>query len=165
MEKTDINAKIREFHAVLPRFPDGRINFSESDSATVMNVFVKFRNKVLLLKRSDKVRAYKGLWNSIGGYLDDLKPLREKVLEELWEEIGVEEKDIKEIALKEVYTYADASINKTWITQIVVVELKAIKKIRLDWEHTQYRWIEPEELKNYDIVPHLEVIAKKALGA
>jgi len=28
-------------------------------------------------------------------------------------------------------------------------------KYRIDWEHDEYRWINPKEIKNYETVPRL----------
>ncbi len=28
--------------------------------------------------------------------------------------------------------------------------------IKLDWEHTEYRWIKPQKMKDFDTVPGLE---------
>ena len=94
----DIDSKLKktlkQFES-LPRFPDGRINYKDSKKAAVLTCFVKFKDKILLLKRSDYVWTYKGKWNTVAGYIDEDKPLKEKVLEELREEIDVEEDNIK----------------------------------------------------------------------
>lgn len=66
------------FAKILPHFPDGRIDYSHASKAPVVIIFVKHKGKILLLKRSSKVRAYKGKWQVVAGYLDEVKPLREK---------------------------------------------------------------------------------------
>jgi 8-oxo-dGTP diphosphatase len=162
---TGIGSEIRRFYGSLPHFPDGRINFSGSDAATVMTVFVMHRGKLLLLKRSGKVANYKGKWHVVGGYIDSLEPIEDKAVGELREETGILEKDIASIDVKGVYTYTDGAIKKKWITQVVVVELKAVPEIRIDWEHTEYRWIFPDELESYDVIYNLPELMKKALGA
>lgn len=160
----DIAEEIRRLYGKLPKFPDGRMDFSGSDTATVVTIFVLHKGRLLLLRRSDKVSSYRGKWHIIGGYLDDLQPLRSKVLEELREEASIAEKDIGSIDVKDVYTYTDASIRKTWITQVVVVHLKSLPEIKIDWEHTEYRWISPGELESYDVIYNLPKIMKMALG-
>jgi len=42
------------------------------------------------------------------------------------------------------------------------VDLKKKPDIKLNWEHTEYRWIKPEELKKFDIVPSLDNSLKRA---
>ena len=152
---------IREFEKKLPKFPDGRIDYHSSKTAPVLNAFVKCKDKILLLKRSQKVRTYKGKWNSLGGYLDEPVPLKEKILEELDEELGVKENIIKTIKEGESFTFEDKEIGMIWIIFPVVVELKEMPEIKLDWEHTEYRWIYPKEIKNYDTVSKLEIVYNK----
>ena len=159
----EIDKILREFLEKLPKFPDGRIDYSNSDKVAVLTCFVKFKDKILLLKRSKKVGVYKLKWNTIAGYIDELKSIRKKVLEELKEEIGVLQKDIQEIKIKESYEFFDSDIKKAWIIYPAIVELKKKPKIRLDWEHTEFKWIFSEEIMKYDIVPKLDESLKRVL--
>ena len=163
MEEQKIFETIKEFSKRLPKFSDGRINYSKSKIAPVINVFVKFKDKVLILKRSNKVRVYQNKWNAVAGYLDELKPIQEKVLEEIKEELGVNKNNIFTIYFGQPYEFTDNKINKTWIVYPVLVEFQKEPEIKLDWEHTEYKWIKPEELKNFDIVPKLEESLKRIL--
>lgn len=147
---------LQEFSEKLPKFSDGRIDYSSSDKASVLTCFVKYKDKILLLKRSDKVSNYQGLWNTVAGYLDEFKPLEEKAREELQEELGITADMIKKIKLGEPYEFEDKKINKTWIIFPVLVELNKEPVIKLDWEHTEYKWIDSADLKKFDIVPNLE---------
>ena len=58
MNKQEIGALeiVKELSKTLPRFPDGRIDYSNSDVAPVVTIFVEYGNKILLLRRSDKVK-------------------------------------------------------------------------------------------------------------
>jgi 8-oxo-dGTP pyrophosphatase MutT (NUDIX family) len=155
-QEQNILKTIEKFARKLPKFPDGRINYSNSDTAPVATIFIKYRDKILLLKRSDEVREYKGKWNVVAGYLDEFKPFHEKILEEINEETGINESNILSIQFGKQYEFTDEKINKTWIIHPVLVELRNEPKIKLDWEHTEYKWIKPEELKIFDIVPELD---------
>jgi 8-oxo-dGTP diphosphatase len=149
---------LHEFSEKLPKFEDGRIDYFTSDKAPVLNCFVRFQNQVLILKRSDKVRAYQGLWNSISGYLDEIRPLEEKVLEELREELGIDSELVLQIKNGKPYEFFDGDIKKTWIIFPVLAELKTQPEIRLDWEHTECKWIDSADLKKFEIVPGLDKI-------
>jgi len=159
----DIDELLKEFEN-LPRSPEGRIDYHQSNKALVMNCFVKYKDKVLILKRSNEVLNYKEQWNSIGGFIDEAKPIEKKVLEELKEEIGIEKDKILDIKVKDSWELFDPEINKTWIIFPVLVELKENPEIKLDWEHTEYKWIKPEEIMNYDIIYRLEDNLKRVLG-
>jgi ADP-ribose pyrophosphatase YjhB (NUDIX family) len=88
----------------LPSFPDGRINYKDSDLAPVLTVFISFGAKILLLKRSKKVNTYQGKWNTVAGYIDQIRPLKEKVLEELREELSIDEAIISDIKYGNTHT-------------------------------------------------------------
>ncbi len=154
---------IKKFYDKLPHFPDGRINYADSDSAPVLNVFVKCDREILLLKRSDKVGNYKGYWNTVAGYLDELKPIGEKALEEFQEELGLPKSMISNMRLGGHHKYFDEAISKTWIIFPVMIELKEKPEIKLDWEHDEYKWILPDELKNFQIVTGLDIGLGKVL--
>jgi len=156
---------LKEFAETFPKFPDGRIDYSRSNVALVITVFVRYKDTILLLKRSDRVSTYKGKWNTVAGYLDEIRPVEEKVLEELREELGIGKEDILSIYLADSFEFNDSNIGKTWIVTPVLVELSKKPEIRLDWEHTDFKWILPEELKNFDTVPNLDLSFEKAMEA
>lgn len=147
---------IKSYIDKLPRFPDGRIDYTGSDTAPVLICFVKCGGEVLLLQRSNKVKTYQGLWNTVAGYLDEDKPLLEKAKEELCEELGLELNLISTFIEGKPYKFTDSDINITWIIFPVMTELKTKPKIKLDWEHNKYQWINLDNLSNFDIVPNLK---------
>lgn len=163
MNEEKILKIIKRFAKKLPKFADGRIDYSTSETAPVITVFVKYKNKILLLKRSDKVLTYKGKWNTVAGYLDDMKPIKEKALEELSEEIGVKKDIISNIDIRETFKFKDQDLNKTWIVTPVLVMLSYLPQIKLDREHTEFRWIKPEEIIDFDCVPMIAKSLKKVI--
>ncbi len=165
MENKNLFALLRKLSKTSPHFPDGRINYSHAKLAPVINCTVVCKGKVLLLKRSRKVRSYKGKWNTIGGYLDELKSAREKALEEIKEELGIEKRNVKRIKFFKSFRVADKKIKKIWIVFPVLAELKSKGKIKLDWEHTSYKWVKPEEIKRFDTIPNLQKQVIKMIGA
>ncbi|MBU2579184.1 NUDIX domain-containing protein [Patescibacteria group bacterium] len=154
---------LQEFSEKLPKFSDGKINYSESNKAPVLTCFVKYNDKILLLKRSNEVRVYQGLWNSVAGYLDEFRPLEEKAREELREELGITADLIKQTKMGQPYEMIDNNVQKIWIIFPVLVELNKKPAIKLDWEHTEYQWISPSELKKFDVVPSLDKTLAKVL--
>jgi len=159
----DIDELLKEFEN-LPKTSEGRIDYHQSNRALVMNCFVKYKDKILILKRSNQVLNYKRQWNAIGGFIDEDKSIEEKVLEELKEEVCINKDNISEIKVKDSWELHDPEVNKTWIIFPVLVELKEKPEIKLDWEHTEYKWIKPEEISSYDIIYKLEENLKRVLG-
>ena len=155
---------IEKFAQKIPKLPNGRINYRNADKAPVVTIIVKFKDKILLLKRSNNVSTYRGKWQAVAGYLDEVRPLKEKVLEELREEIGVLEKDIEKIKYGKMFEFHDKDIGKTWIVNPVLAKLKKKPQIKIDFEHTDYKWISPEEIGKVDIVPNLKESMKRVLN-
>ncbi len=157
MKEEYILKVIEELSKKLPKLPDGRIDYSHSVFAPVVIIFVKYQDKILLLKRSAKVSTYPQKWSVVAGYLDEPKPIRQKVLEELKEELGLGKDVISKIHLGQSHKVRDDSINRLWLRFPVLVELKKKPKIVFDWEHTQFKWIKPEELKDFDTPPFFQI--------
>jgi len=152
---------LRRFGKDLSHFPDGRIDYSSSRQAPVVTVFIEYGGKILLLKRSRKVRTYKGKWNTVAGYLDEDKPLRRKVLEEVSEEIGLAKKDVRRVFFGKPFTFKDTEGNLTWHIFPALIQLKRKPRIRLDFEHTAYRWIDPKDIYKYKTVKDLPMSLSK----
>ncbi|MCX6738311.1 MAG: NUDIX domain-containing protein [Candidatus Parcubacteria bacterium] len=148
---------IKKLGVDLPKFPDGRIDYTNSISAPVLIIFVRHQGEILLLKRSKKVNAYKGKWSVVAGYLDEIKPIREKVLEELKEETNIIEDNIIDIKFGQSYKIKDDSVHRLWLRFPVLVELKEKPKIKLDYEHTDFKWIKPEEISKFDTPPFFHI--------
>lgn len=149
---------IEDFSARLPKFPDGRIDYTNSKESAVLNIFVEYAGKYLFMKRSGKVIAYKGKWSTVVGFLDEARPIEEKVLEELREEAGIKENMIKFISIGKIIRREDNKIDRVWIICPVFVKMKKMPKIILDWEHTEFKWISKEEIKSLDTLPNLEKV-------
>ncbi|MFE3845697.1 NUDIX domain-containing protein [Thermoplasmatota archaeon] len=163
MQEIEILIKLKEFGKKLPKFSDGRINYTKSNKCLVLTVFIVFNNKILLLKRSEKVSTYKNKWNTVTGYIDEKKPIYNKILDEIKEELGITKKDILSYNLYESFEFEDKKINKKWIIYPSKIELKNNPKIKLDWEHSEYKWIYPKDLFKYDIVPKLDLSLNKVI--
>jgi len=158
-------ARELQAYAGLPRFPDGRIDYSHADKAPVLSCFVIYRGKVLLLKRSAKVRGYQGKWGTVAGYLDEPISLEEKACKELRQETGITRDQVERFAIGEPYDFEDAEIGRTWCIYPMLAVLKVPADVEIDWEHTDYKWIEPLRLAEYDTVPRLAESLQRALRA
>ena len=127
----------------LPRFSDGRINYSGSKEAAGVYVIIYFEKELLLVKRSNKVSSLCGEWFFVCGYLDEAaKSVEEKALEELEEETKIVQEDIRSITHFEQVVLKNKG---TWFIDVVIVELKNKSDVVLDWEHDEYRWVSLEE--------------------
>lgn len=138
----------------------GQIDYTHARWAPVINCVVKFKDKILVVKRNQKLNFYPGYWNGVAGFLDDHKSLEEKVEEEIKEELNLSLKDIRRIRLGEIFDQEEPKYKKTWIVHPVLAEVKT-DKIKLDWEAENYRWIKPNEAKKLKLLPGFGEVLKK----
>lgn len=157
MDKSEVARRLRKLYNSLPRFGDGRIDYTNSDVAVVVTVFVVYKGKVLLLKRSQGVLNYKGLWNGVGGYVDRLVPPEKVALKEIREELGIKKANVLRVNSGLAHALTDRKLGRKWIICPFIVEVRRKPAIRLDWENTAYRWVTPSKLKGPDRVPGLNI--------
>ncbi len=55
-------------------------------------------------------------------------------------------------------TIEDTGLSIKWTVHPFLFQVKDRSKVRIDWEHKEYRWIAPEEMDSYDTVPGLKEV-------
>lgn len=129
----------------------------------IVTSFIQDEQKILILKRSDKVKTMKGLWAGISGIIEkDENPLtRAKI--EIYEETGISEDKIKLIkSAEKLRVNSPQYENHEWEIFPFLFEAKN-PEIKLNWENSEYLWIQVDELKNYNSVPSLEKVLSNLL--
>ena len=128
-------------------------------STNIVTSFIKNNDKVLILKRSDKVKSMKCLWAGVSGIIEksDTTPLaRAKI--EIFEETGIDEREIELLkAIQQIKILSPQYKNHEWNIFPFLFKAKN-PEIKLNWENLEFEWIEPNEIKNYKTVPDLEKI-------
>lgn len=150
-------ASVTKGYENLPRFPDGRINYTDSDSAPTIACLIEQEGKILLVRRSNDVDNYKGKWDVITGFIDNpnISTLDHALLE-IEEEIGLTQDELLEVDIRKPYKYNNKFLKKTWMIFPVLVRLKSDPNIKLNNENTEFKWIDPKDAHNYDTVPDFE---------
>ena len=138
----------------------GQVDYTNIRWAPVINCVLKYKNKVLLLQRSETLNFYPGFWNGVSGFLDDNKSLEEKVVEELKEELGLKKSEIKNMKSGEVFDQDEPKYTKTWIVHPVLVEVKT-EKIKLDWESRNCKWVSFKEAVMMKLLPGFDKVLEK----
>jgi len=126
-------------------------------------LLINDEEKILILKRSSKVRTYKGLWGGVAGYIEENEKPYETALKEIKEEVGLENEDVKFLKKFDPISFTDIYEGKRYDWKIFsfLFKIKEKRKIKIDWEHSDYRWIAPSEIKKFDTVPHFKDIVSK----
>ena len=84
-------------------------------STKIVTSFIKDDEKLLILKRSNKVKTMKGLWAGVSGIIEnDEEPLKRAKIE-IFEEAGITEEKIKLIkAVEEMKVNSPQYENHEW---------------------------------------------------
>lgn len=130
----------------------GQTDFTHIRWAPVIHCVVKWKDYILVIKRSKKLNFFPNHWGGVSGFLDDDMNLETKVREELQEELGILPKHIKRIRLGEIFHLDTPQYKKTWIVHPVAVWVDT-NKITLDYENAKYRWVLPAETKKLLLIP------------
>lgn len=124
----------------------------------IVTCFITNEDKILILKRSDKVKSMKGLWAGVSGIIEkDEHPLaRAKI--EIFEEVGLHEGQIKLLkSEKEMRIVSPQYKNHEWLVFPFLFSAEN-PTIKLNWENSDYRWISIDEIKNFETVPSLDKV-------
>ena len=120
----------------------------------IITVFLEHDKKILILKRSQKVKTMKTKWGGISGYIEQEEPVN-RALKEIAEETGLKNESVTLIRIGEPLEAVESDDPKiTWVVHPFLFRSNT-DQIRIDWEHDEYRWINPKEIKNYETVPRL----------
>jgi len=124
----------------------------------IVTSFIKDNDKLLILKRSDKVKSMKGLWAGISGIIENDEEPLERAKIEIFEETGITNEKITLVkAVGEMRVNSPQYKNHEW--EIFPFLFKATNPtIKLNWENSDFKWIDIEELQNYETVPSLQKV-------
>ena len=127
-------------------------------STRIITAFIKNNDKILILKRSDKVRSMKRLWSGVSGIIenDEIPTNRAKI--EIFEEVGIKENKINLVkSVEKIKISSPQYENHEWEVFPFLFETNETE-IKLNWENSEHKWINVNELKNYETVPSLDKI-------
>jgi len=131
----------------------------------VVTCILKNENdEILILKRSNKVGTYKGQWSGVSGFVEEGEKPIDTAYKEIREETGLLKnqvefiKKIKPVKLNDIYNGKEYN----WIIHPFLF-ISKYSKINIDWEHTDYRWILPSKIEEFDTVPGFYKVVSELL--
>jgi ribose 1,5-bisphosphate isomerase len=119
----------------------------------VVTVFLRHAEKVALVKRSQRVGTYQGLFSGISGYLEGDPDQHFRV--EIAEETSLTADDFTLLRKAEPVAITDAGQGRQWRVHPYLCEVHNPSRIRLDWENTELVWILPQDIARLPCVPGL----------
>jgi ADP-ribose pyrophosphatase YjhB (NUDIX family) len=117
----------------------------------VVTCFIECGGRILLLKRSQRVGTFKGKWAGVSGFVESTPD--EQGLVEIEEETGLKPGDVVMVKRGEALELEDAANGVAWVIHPYLYRTAAGEGITIDWEHDEWRWIDPGDMENFDTVP------------
>ena len=132
---------------------------SESAATHVVTCFLlrrdAGRDEVFLVRRSQRVRTYRGAWGAVSGYLEPgVSPL-EQAYTEIQEETGASTSEVRLLKEGEPIAFTDTTIGQSWVVHPFLFLLTPSALLKTDWEATEHAWIAPDTIGAYETVPKL----------
>ena len=122
----------------------------------IVTTFLTNSDKILLLKRSQKVKSMKNLWAGISGIIEGNEQPLERAKIEVYEEVGIKESNIELIKEGKIILIESPQYeNHQWEVYPFLFSCSN-KEIKLNWENSDSRWISINELNNFTTVPSLD---------
>ena len=132
-------------------------------STDIVTSFLKDNEKILLLKRSSKVKSMKCLWAGISGILEKNETPLSRAKIEIFEETGIKNEQIELVnAAKQMKVLSPQYKNHEWNIFPFLFKIEN-PYVKLNWENSEFKWIEPTQLINYKTVPDLDKILSNLL--
>jgi 8-oxo-dGTP diphosphatase len=123
----------------------------------IVTAFIEYDGKILLLRRSQRVKTMKGKWAGVSGYIEANERPLIRALKEIEEETGLTNKNVQILREGGPLEAADDMRSDiiVWVVHPFCFRTNN-NVVNLDWEHDQYKWVNPDEIENFDTVPRLK---------
>lgn len=117
-----------------------------------MCAVLRYKNKFLVLKRSEDDEDMPGVWEFPSGNAEVGENLHDALIREVWEETGIKlNKNTLKIVSLQQYESEKSDYIKCSVQINFVANIKELPNITLSEEHTNYDWVErdAEEIDDF----------------
>ena len=127
----------------------------------IVTSFLENSEKVLLLKRSEQVKSMKNLWAGISGIIEENEEPIKRAEIEIFEEIGFKKSEITLLKQGNIIEIESPQYaNHRWEVYPFLFSCDRIE-VKLNWENSDSKWIDKNELNNFETVPSLEKVLSR----
>lgn len=135
-----------------------RIDLPNVVCKPVVSAFLRNRGRFLVLRRSDRVGSFQGRWSAVSGYIEGHEDPRDRAAQEVREETGLKGARFRRRA-EPLFTRLEAT---SFEVHPFLFDVPS-RRVRLDWENLEYRWIRPGDLAHLETVPRLAAVLDRLL--
>lgn len=132
---------------------------SEASNTAVKAIILNSNGEMLIVKRTATENIDADLWDLPGGRLHAGEKKEQGLLREVKEETGL---DIEIVTPANIWTYAPDA--HTTIKGYIYLCKYINGGVALSAEHSEYKWIMPDELSSYATHPNLKAEIKKVFS-
>lgn len=143
----------------------GTVDLPDVRERPVVTVFLRNRGRILIVRRGRTVGSFPGRWSAISGYLERGEDPRDRALQEVFEETGL--RGVRVRASGRPFVARDGAT--AFVVHSFLIDAPR-RRVRLNWENVEARWIRPQDLGSLRTVPRLEdgltsVLSRRGEGA
>ena len=108
----------------------------------------------------------KSCGGGVAGFVEDGEEPYDTAIKEIREEVGLEKEDLLCVKKNDAIQFSDLYGDKlyNWIVYPFLFHINDGDKIKIDWEHTEFRWIKPSDIEKYETVPRFKEIIVKIVN-
>jgi 8-oxo-dGTP diphosphatase len=125
------------------------------DERHVVTCFLEHNGRIMILRRSGRVGTYRGKWAGVSGYIEAGSTPSQQAWTEVKEEAGLDREDVELVQEGRPLEAVDAELGRRWIVHPFRFRVLRPEKIKTDWEHTEAKWVVPEDIGWHETVPKL----------
>ncbi|GCE26137.1 hypothetical protein KDA_16210 [Dictyobacter alpinus] len=117
---------------------------------------VRDDGQLLIVQRSQKVGSYHEHWAGISGFVEPNVTPDEQAFVEIGEETSLQRDQVRMLKRGAIVEHLDEELDRHFYVHPFLFSVLAPEDIKTDWEAVAMRWINPDELTNYETVPKLQ---------
>ena len=126
----------------------GGVSIAGVKENDVVTSILRHGERILLLRRSEKVGTNQGKWAGVSGYVEPGETPEQTAPREIREELSID----KFILAGRAAPITIRETGHIWTIHPFLYETDS-EEVTLDWEHTEYQWLLPSQIGEYDTVP------------
>lgn len=138
MSTIDRSLGVRLSSEAAPAIPADRI---------IIAAVVEWRGRIAMFRRSRSQGHDSGRWHCITGFVEAGATPEQQALEELFEETGLQAKDLLDLRQGADLVVPDGAGNP-WLVHTFTA-LTSRRRLKIDWEHDSYRWTPAHKAKRF----------------
>ena len=142
--------RLRYLTQDFPRFSEedelSGIDYRNTEDAVIVTAAVAYGDETLLTRRAEHVAANQNMVTPPAGFMNEIVPAVEVVVEELQEELGIPLHEIACIGIAKLRLRPDPGIKRRWHEFRTLVELKKQVEPKLNNENREAFWLPIAEI-------------------